>query len=61
MQGKCIKLVLTVEQNIFAILEGDDYWTDSNKLQRQVDFLEANPDYSISCHNVSVSGDRRQR
>lgn len=37
-----------------AFCEGNDYWIDSNKLQRQVDFLEQNPDYSLSSENGLV-------
>ncbi len=37
-----------------ALCEGDDYWTDPLKLQKQVDFLEKNPEFAICHHNVKV-------
>ncbi|MGM9795281.1 MAG: glycosyltransferase [Candidatus Aphodosoma sp.] len=33
-----------------SICEGDDYWTDPHKLQKQADFLDANPQCSLTYH-----------
>ena len=43
-----------------ALCEGDDYWTDPQKLEKQVRFLEDNPDYVLSFHDAKVINEQGQ-
>lgn len=40
-----------------AVCDGDDYWIHTDKLQRQVNFLEMNPDFS-ACYTNSILVDK---
>ncbi len=43
-----------------ALCEGDDYWINPYKLQKQVDFLEANNDYSMCFHKAKIINEINQ-
>ena len=49
-----IKTLTGATARYIALLDGDDYWTDHYKLQKQVNFLESHADFSICFHNVTM-------
>lgn len=42
------------EGKYVAFCEGDDYWCDENKLQKQYDIMEQNPDMAVCWHRVGL-------
>lgn len=54
-----VETLRTCKGQYVAILDGDDYWTSPDKLQKQVDFLDSHPGFAISYHDVLRFNDDR--
>jgi glycosyltransferase involved in cell wall biosynthesis len=52
--GNWVKALSLCQGEYIAICEGDDYWTDPDKLKKQIDFLDSHKDFSLSSHNAEV-------
>ena len=44
-----------------AICEGDDYWTDENKLQMQIDYMEKHPECTMTCTRTKLYSEKKQK
>jgi glycosyltransferase involved in cell wall biosynthesis len=49
-----LKKIIELNYQYIAILDGDDYWTDEFKLNKEIVYLEQNPDYGLVHTNVAI-------
>lgn len=51
------QLIAKLNSKYLIVMDGDDYWSNNLKLQRQVNFLEINVDYNGVFHDVQIMND----
>ena len=56
-QRNLVDLCRRAETEYLAFCEGDDYWMDEYKLQKQFDLMEAHPEYNMCFHNTMIMAD----
>jgi len=54
MMGNFSRTLSECDGKYVAICEGDDFWIDQHKLQKQVDFLEENVDFTICFSDIDI-------
>lgn len=55
-----IEILKEAQGQYIALCEGDDYWTDPDKIKKQSNFLTKNPDYILTYHNwVNIHSDTK--
>ncbi len=52
----CIRSYENIKTKYYMYIEGDDYCCDNSKFQKQIDILEAHPEYVFCAHNTKISG-----
>lgn len=53
-KGGFVNGLMACKGEYVALLDGDDYWTDPKKLQKQIDFLQAHDECVICFHNATI-------
>ncbi len=61
LQGKenLLQLIRKAKGAYIALCEGDDYWTDEGKLQKQIDFMRQHPGCSMCFHAAKVVTEKK--
>lgn len=52
-----VETLKACQGQFIALLDGDDYWTDVQKLQKQVNFLDGHAEYAFCFHNAGIVRD----